>query len=46
MAMFFLGYMHETGSGVKRDTAKARKFYSAAAKKGNSIANRTMKMLK
>ena len=46
MAHFFLGYMYETGSGVKRDVARARKFYSGAAKKGNLFANQAMKVLK
>ena len=46
MSMFFLAYMYETGSGVGRDLAKAKKLYGAAAKKGNVFASQTMKVLK
>jgi localization factor PodJL len=45
MAAFFLGYMYETGSGVKRDIGRARGYYSLAAQKGNVFAKQTMRTL-
>lgn len=37
-AQVFVGYLYETGQGVKRDYAKAAKWYEKAARQGNVTA--------